>query len=118
MLAVLASRYAVDLSERLSWRRLLAAVFAAGLAWMLALAFVDGAHGIGHILETPYEYLRTARKVADVHQLLQEYVSRIAVRPARRTGRCTSRATRRARCSSSSAWTASASAAASPPGWS
>ena len=42
-----------------------------------SLAFVDGADGIGHVLETPYEYLRTARKVTDVHQLLQEYVSRI-----------------------------------------
>jgi hypothetical protein len=77
-LALLASRYAVELSDRLSWRRLRAAAVAAGLAWMLSLAFVDGAHGIDQILQTPYEYLRTARGVADVHQLLQEYVSRIA----------------------------------------
>ncbi len=77
-LALLASRYAIDLSDRLPWRRLLAAVFATGLAWMLSLAFVDGAHGIDQILQTPYEYLRTAREVSDVHHLLQEYVSRIA----------------------------------------
>ena len=55
----------------------MAAVFGAGLAWMLSLAFVDGADGIGHVLQTPYEYLRTARRVDDVQLLLQEYVSRI-----------------------------------------
>ena len=78
VLAVLAAFYAVDLAERLSWRRLLVAVFAAGLAWMLALAYVDGAYAISHVLESPYEYLRTARRVTDVHLLLQEYVSRIS----------------------------------------
>jgi methylthioxylose transferase len=44
---------------------------------MLSLALVDGTRGIGEILQTPYEYLRTARKVTDVHLLLQEYVGRI-----------------------------------------
>ena len=78
VLAALAARYAVDLADRLSWRRLLVAVFAAGLAWMLSLALVDGTDGIGRILESPYEYLRTARKVTDVHQLLRDYVSRIS----------------------------------------
>jgi hypothetical protein len=82
VLAILAVRYAAELAGRLSWRALLAAVFAAGLAWMLSLALVDGAHGIGHILETPYEYLRTARRVGDIHQLLQEYVSRIPLSSA------------------------------------
>ena len=77
VLAFLAARSAIDLAERLSWRWLLAAVFAAGLAWMLALALVDGTDGIGYALDSRYEYLRTARRVTDVHQLLQEYVSRI-----------------------------------------
>jgi len=77
LLAVLVSRFAVDLAERLPWRWLLAAVFVAGLAWMLSLAFVDGTRGVGHVLETPYEYLRTARRVGDVHQLLQGFVGRI-----------------------------------------
>ncbi len=77
VLAALAARFAVDVSERLSWRWLLAAVFAAGLAWMLSLALVDGADGIGFPLESRYEYLRTAREVTDVHQTLREFVSRI-----------------------------------------
>ena len=37
----------------MAWRWLLPAVFAAGFAWMLSLALVDGAHGIGHILRRP-----------------------------------------------------------------
>jgi hypothetical protein len=77
VLAVLAALAAVDAAARLPWRWLLAAVFAAGLAWMLALALVDGVGGIGHILETPHEYLRTARRVDDIPQMLREYVSRI-----------------------------------------
>jgi methylthioxylose transferase len=76
-LAILAALFAIDAAERLPWRWLLGAVFAAGLAWMLALALVGGADGIGRILETPYEYLRTARKVHDVGGLLQEWVGRI-----------------------------------------
>ena len=65
------------LAQRLPWRWLLAAVFAAGLAWMLALALVDGTGGIGHILTTPHEYLRTAHGVEDIPEMLREYVSRI-----------------------------------------
>ncbi len=52
-------------------------MFLGGLAWMLALAFVDGSHGVGQILGDPYEYLRTARRTTDLHATLQEYVSRI-----------------------------------------
>ncbi|HEY2636314.1 MAG TPA: hypothetical protein VGI54_02915, partial [Solirubrobacteraceae bacterium] len=76
-LAALAACFAVSAAESLSWRRLLAAAFVGGLAWMFALAFVDGPGGIGHILTTPYEYLRTAHRIDDVGRLLREYVSRI-----------------------------------------
>ncbi len=54
-------RYAADLAERLPWRRLLLASYAASLAWLLALAFVDGTDGISRVLGNPYEYLETAR---------------------------------------------------------
>jgi methylthioxylose transferase len=77
LLAALAAASAVDLAERLPWRWLLVAVFAAGLAWMLSLALVDGRHGIGDILETPYEYLRTVHRVDGLHQMLREWVGRI-----------------------------------------
>ncbi len=77
LLALLALRSAIDLAERLSWRMLLLATFGGGLAWLLALALVDGTDGIGEILDTPYEYLRTARATDDLPATLEEYVSRI-----------------------------------------
>ena len=49
-LALLGWRYAVDLAERLSWRRLLLTSYVVGLAWLLALAFVDGTSGISRVL--------------------------------------------------------------------
>lgn len=59
------------------WRRLLAAVYLAGVAWMLALATVDGLDGVGGILDAKTEYLRTARSVTDVGELLRTYVAHI-----------------------------------------
>jgi hypothetical protein len=79
VVGVLAWRYADDVASRTTWRHLLLTSYAAGLAWMLALALVDGTSGLGHILETPYEYLRTARATDDLPATLQEYVSRIPV---------------------------------------
>ncbi len=77
LLAVLAVWRAGTIARMLPWPWLLLSVFAAGLAWMLALATVDGRDGVGVILTTPYEYLQTARSTTDVHQTLQEYVARI-----------------------------------------
>ncbi|MGZ4488270.1 MAG: hypothetical protein ACXVW1_10100 [Nocardioides sp.] len=77
LLALAAWRWGTDLADRLPWRRLLVTAYAAGLAWMLALAHVEGTAGISHVLGNPYEYLRTARSVTSVHTLLVEYVDRI-----------------------------------------
>jgi hypothetical protein len=82
LLAGLAAVWAVPLAARLSWGRLLAASYAAGVAWLFALAFVDGPSGIGHILDTSYEYLHTARTTTNLHATLQEYVSRIPLHSA------------------------------------
>ncbi len=77
VLALLAARYAVDLAARMRWRTLLIAAFFSALVWMLSLALVDGWAGIATILDTQYEYLRTARAVTDVGALLREYITRI-----------------------------------------
>ncbi len=77
LLALLGWRYAAALAERLPWRRLLAASYAAGVAWLLALAHVDGSSGISRVLGNPDEYLRTVRQTTDVSATLHEYVSRI-----------------------------------------
>jgi hypothetical protein len=77
LLAALGTWHAVGLAQRLSWGRLLVLVAVTGWAWMVTLATVDGADGIGHILETDYEYLQIARTVDDLPATLHEYVSRI-----------------------------------------
>jgi methylthioxylose transferase len=77
VLAAVGAWQAVTLAERMPWRRLLATTYAAGLAWMLALAFVDGSHGVSRILGTSYEYLPTARATTDLPHTLATYVSRI-----------------------------------------
>ncbi len=65
------------LALRLRWRTLLVTVFVAGLAWMLALALVDGRSGVAAILNDKYEYLNTARRTTDFGETLDIYVSKI-----------------------------------------
>lgn len=77
LIAIAALRHATRFAQHASWQRLLIVSYLAGLGWMLALAYVDGNAGIGHILGTPYEYLRTARQTTDIPNTLREYVSRI-----------------------------------------
>jgi hypothetical protein len=76
-IALIGWRYAAHLAERLPWRRLLVASYVAGLAWLLALALVDGTEGLTRVLGSRYEYLPSARDVTDVHALLEGYVDRI-----------------------------------------
>lgn len=77
VLAGLAVVHAGPLAARLSWWRLLGASYAAGLAWLLALALVDGPDGIGVILQSKYEYLGPARQVHDLGATLHDYIARI-----------------------------------------
>lgn len=77
LIAVLSVRFAGPLAQRLSWGRLLLASYAAGLAWLLSLAFVDGSEGISRVLGGRYDYLPSARTVTGVHALLSGYVDRI-----------------------------------------
>ena len=76
-IAGLGWRYAESVATRLSWRGLLLTAYAVGLAWLLALAFVDGEDGITRVLGNPYEYLETARDTDDVGRLLDTFVDRI-----------------------------------------
>ncbi|CAA9370605.1 MAG: hypothetical protein AVDCRST_MAG47-1185 [uncultured Nocardioidaceae bacterium] len=77
LIALLGWRYGPSLAERLSWSRLLVASYVVGVAWLFALAYVDGAEGVTRVLGNPYEYLETARTVTDVPAMIDEYVSRI-----------------------------------------
>jgi methylthioxylose transferase len=78
-IALLAWWFGPSLAERLSWGRLLLVAYVVALAWLLSLAFVDGADGIGRVLGSRYEYLPSARGVTDVPALFEGYVARIPV---------------------------------------
>lgn len=80
-LAGLGVVFAHGAAGSLPWNRLLAAVFASGLAWMLSLALIDGWSGIGDILDTDYEYLQTARATTDIAATFDTYESRIRYGP-------------------------------------
>ncbi|WP_231916973.1 glycosyltransferase 87 family protein [Nocardioides scoriae] len=77
LLALLSWRYAAGLAERLPWRRLLVVGYAAGLAWMLSLALVDGTAGLSRQLGNPYEYLTTARDVGGLGTLFSTWLERM-----------------------------------------
>ena len=79
VIAVLAWRYAVESASSLPWRRLLIASYLGGLAWLLALAYVDGSEGISRVLGDRLEYLQTARATNDVPAMLHGFVERIPV---------------------------------------
>ena len=68
--------WSVSLAARLPWRALLLASYAGGVAWLFSLAFVDGKDGIAKILDTEYEYLRTARSI-DLSSALHDWIARI-----------------------------------------
>ena len=64
-------------ARTLSWRGLLLTSYVVGLAWLLALALVDGESGLTRVMSNPDEYLVAARQVTDVPAMLAGYVDRI-----------------------------------------
>jgi hypothetical protein len=67
-----------SLAERLRWRTLLATGYATSVAWIFALALVDGwQRGIAHQLASGGEYLGVAGKVTDISRFLETFSSRI-----------------------------------------
>ncbi len=77
LIAAAAWRWGPALCRRLRWRTLMFAAFAAAFAWLIALAVVDGRAGLATSIETPGEYLVTARRVHDVAALLHHFVAHI-----------------------------------------
>lgn len=66
------------LALRLSWPRLLGAVYAGTLAWTAALALVDGwSRGFAGRLTTPDEYLTEVPRVPDIGVMLQTFTTMI-----------------------------------------
>ncbi|WP_407342777.1 hypothetical protein [Pengzhenrongella phosphoraccumulans] len=73
--------WSITAAHRLPWRALLAGAWLVGVAWMLALALVDGAPGIAGPLNSGYEYLPAARGITDVPAMLHEFIGRIPLGP-------------------------------------
>lgn len=76
-IAILAALFATRAAARLSWLRLLIVAFVSGLGWLVSLGLVDGVSGLGAILDTNFEYLRTARTITDVPAFLQQFIAHI-----------------------------------------
>ncbi|WP_053658924.1 hypothetical protein [Streptomyces sp. MMG1121] len=70
--------YGPALAARLPWRALLAAAWAAALAWILSLALVDGwQRGIAGRLTTTNEYLRVIGRFHDIPATLRDFTHHI-----------------------------------------
>ncbi|MCT2582951.1 hypothetical protein JT362_07455 [Actinophytocola sp. S1-96] len=66
------------LAERLRWRAVLAVAYLTSVAWILALALVDGWRpGVVHRLETREEYLHEVPGITDIPAMLREFAARI-----------------------------------------
>lgn len=71
-------RWGPGLADRLPWRRLLAATWAASVAWTFSLALVDGwQRGVAGRLTTRFEYLAEVPGVTDVPAMLRGFAGRI-----------------------------------------
>jgi methylthioxylose transferase len=78
MIAIATVAWGPSLAENLRWRTLLAAGYATSVAWILALALVDGwQRGIAHQLASGGEYLGVAAKVDSIPRFLDTFTARI-----------------------------------------
>ena len=78
MIAVATVAWGPTLAGRLRWRMLLGAGYLTSVAWIFALALVDGwQRGIAHQLASGGEYLGTANKVTDIPRFVETFASRI-----------------------------------------
>ncbi|MEU6547417.1 hypothetical protein [Streptomyces sp. NPDC046859] len=78
LVAVAVVAYGPALAARLPWRRLLAAVWGAGLAWTWSLALADGwQRGVAGRLTTRHEYLRAVGRFQDIPATLRDFTGHI-----------------------------------------
>ncbi|MEV7154728.1 hypothetical protein AB0N77_08910 [Streptomyces misionensis] len=78
VLAAAAVVYGPPLAARLPWRWLLAAGWAAAVAWIVSLALVDGwQRGIAGRLTTRNEYLRVIGRFSDIPATLHDFTRHI-----------------------------------------
>jgi hypothetical protein len=76
-LAIVGVAFAPRAAARWRWWAVLLGAYLLGLAWLVALATVDGWRGIDNTLNTPHEYLPTARSVTDIVATLRTFIAHI-----------------------------------------
>lgn len=78
VVAVLVVTHGPGLADRLAWRPLLAAGYAASFAWTVALALVDGwQRGVVERLASSQEYLHDVPRVTDIGAMLRTFTDHI-----------------------------------------
>lgn len=78
LVAATAVAYGPALAARLSWRTLMATVWATATAWTLSLALIDGwRRGIANRLTTRYEYLQVIDRFHDIPATLRDFTGHI-----------------------------------------
>ncbi len=78
VLAVLLVLYALGVARRLRWRWIPVAAWAASMAWIWALALVDGLHrGVTERLATGEEYVPEVARIGDVGHFLRTFTDHI-----------------------------------------
>ncbi|WP_233520251.1 hypothetical protein [Prauserella sp. PE36] len=78
LVAVCVLAWGPALAGRLPWRRLLPLGYVASLAWIVALALVDGwTRGFARRLATPHEYLHEVAGITDIPAMLAGFSDRI-----------------------------------------
>jgi len=78
LIAVGTVAWGPSLANRLRWHVLLAGGYFLAVAWILALALVDGwQRGIAHKLDSGGEYLGVVDKITDIPRFLTTFASRI-----------------------------------------
>jgi hypothetical protein len=82
--AVAVIAYGPGLAARLPWRRLLLTCWTTSVAWILALALVEGWYrGVARRLTTKHEYLRVIDRFDDIGAALRGFTDHIVVGPGR-----------------------------------
>jgi hypothetical protein len=81
LLAAAAVAFGPPLAVRLRWSLLLAASWAAGVAWAQALALGDGWAGVTGPLESRFEYLAAVGRVGSPHAFLSSFTHIIRTYP-------------------------------------
>lgn len=80
IVAVTVVVYGPTVAARLPWRRLLLAVWGAGMAWTWSLALIDGwQRGIARRLTTRYEYLQVIDDFRDIPATLRDFTEHIVI---------------------------------------